>query len=303
MLTIPPPAPQGLPRSYAFSGQSGGAGKTQGVVNLGVELANRGHRTLIWDIDPQRSASHLLGYQDPPPGHATVFSVLTGDNKLLEAIAPARYRITDGQTDDAFRTIPNLDLVIGTPEMADAEVTLGNDPAGILWLQNIIDEQLPTGRWDAMLFDCGPTLGILLLSVVLVAPHVIGCVNDEYKYVIGLTDLETTLDRGRTKLRRLGFHAHIAHILATNIPLDSHGNVDRKAGAITDDVIRTIRTNDQWGPHLLPLVRRSIRFKETIVKQRPLRFHAPTSPSLQDVAAVADALGFPRRNSTQRNRR
>ncbi|MGW4897382.1 ParA family protein [Kitasatospora sp. NPDC004240] len=288
------------PRAYAFSGQSGGAGKTQGVVNLGVELANRGYRVLIWDIDPQRSASHLLGYQDPPPGHATLFHVLTGDTKLLEAIVPARYRSAAGHTDDAFTVIPNLDLVLGTPEMADAEVTLGNDPAGILWLQNILDEQLPAHRWDVMLFDCGPTLGILLLSVVLVAPDVIGCVNDEYKYVIGLTDLETTLARGRTKLRRLGFQADITRILATNIPLDSHGNVDRKAGAITDDVIKTLRSHPDWAPRLLPLVRRSIRFKETIVKQRPLRFHAPTSPALEDLAAVAEALGYPRRNSTRR---
>lgn len=154
-----------------------------------------------------------------------------------------------------------------------------------------------------MLFDCGPTLGILLLSVVLAAPHVIGCINDEYKYVIGLTDLETTLDRGRSKLRRLGFHAHIAHILATNIPLDTHGNVDRKAGAVTDDVIKAVRNHADWAPRLLPLIRRSIRFKETTVKQRPLRFHAPNCPSLDDLSAVADALGFPRRNSTRRDHR
>ncbi|GJF33042.1 chromosome partitioning protein ParA [Kitasatospora sp. NE20-6] len=302
MLPTQPPSTDDTPRAYAFSGQSGGAGKTQGVVNLGVELANRGHRVLIWDIDPQRSASHLLGYQDPPGGHATLFSVLTGDNKLDEAIVPARYRIAAGFSDAAFRNIANLDLVLGTPDMADAEVTLGHDPAGILWLHNVLDEQLPAGRWDAMLFDCGPTLGILLLSVVLVAPQVIGCVNDEYKYVIGLTDLESTLDRGRSKLRRLGFQAHLAHILATNIPLDQRGNVDRKAGAITDDVIRTIRNHPDWAPRLLPLIRRSIRFKETIVKQRPLRFHAPSCTALEDVAAMADTLGFERRNSTRRGR-
>jgi cellulose biosynthesis protein BcsQ len=296
------PADDSQPAAYAVSGQSGGAGKTQGVVNLSVELSNRGYRVLVWDVDPQRSTTHLLGYQDPPPGSATLFDVLTGDRKLEEAIVPARYRIAPGPNNDAFRPIPNLDLVLGTPEMADAEVTLGNDPAGILWLQNLIDDDLPRSQWDAMLFDCGPTLGILLLSVVLVAPDVIGCVNDEYKYVIGLTDLENTLDKGRTKLRRLGFTARIRHILATNIPLDSKGNVDRTAGAITDDVIRTLRQHEEWGPRLLPLIRRSIRFKETIVRQRPLRFHAPTSPALLDLAAVADALGYPRRNSTRRQR-
>lgn len=287
------------PIVYAFSGQSGGAGKTQGVVNLSVELAGRGYRVLAWDVDPQRSTTHLLGYQEPPPGHATLFDVLTGDRKLHEAIAPGRYRTGPGTNDHAFRIIPNLDLVLGTPAMADAEVTLGNDPAGILWLQNLIDEQLAPGRWDIMLFDCGPTLGILLLSVVLVAPHVIGCMSDEYKYVIGLSDLETTLRKGRAKLRRLGFTAEIRHILATNIPLDAAGNVDRTAGAVTDDVIRTVREHEDWGPRLLPLIRRSIRFKETIVRQRPLRYHAPTSRALEDLAAVADTLGHPRRNSTR----
>ncbi|WP_394426940.1 ParA family protein [Streptomyces sp. SGAir0957] len=287
-------------RMLAFSVIAGGAGKTQDVINLGVELANRGWKVGVADMDPQRTASHILGYQDPPEGQATIFDVLTGDAVLTEAIVPARYRIQAGEDDECFKTIPNLELVLGTPEMSNAEVTLGLDAGGVLWLQNVLDEQLPEGRLDVLLFDCGPTLGILLLSIAMVGPEIVGCVSDEFKYVIGLQDLEETLERGNRKFRRFGFKAEVDHILATNIPLKDDGSVDRGKGAVTDDVIRTIRGHEEWGPKLLPIIRRSIRFKDVIVRQRPLRFLAPANKSLPDIAAVADALGFPRLNSTRR---
>ncbi|MFB7674119.1 ParA family protein [Kitasatospora purpeofusca] len=290
------------PRLIAFSGMAGGAGKTQGVLNLGMELAQRGYRVLIFDLDPQRNASHVLGYQDPRPGQATIFSVLTGDNKLVQAIVPARYRIGKGDDDKAFRLIDNLSLVLGTPEMSEAEVHLGNNAHGVLWLSGVMD-QLPPGQFDVVLFDCGPTLGILLLSVAIVVPEIVGCVNDEFKYIIGLQDLENSLAKGRTSpLSKFGFRAHMEHILATNIPLDVDGKVDRNQGAVTHDVIRTIEGREDWAPKLLPIVRRSIRFKETMVRQRVLRKHDPNNPALQDIAAVADALGFPRLNSTRRKR-
>lgn len=170
----------------------------------------------------------------------------------------------------------------------------------MLWLQNVIDEQLPPGRWKVMLFDCGPTLGVLLLSIALAVPRFIGCVSDEYKYILGLQDLEETLDKGRRKFRRFGFRAQVEHILATNIPLDKDGNVDRKRGAVTDDAIRTIRENEDWSSLLLPIIGRHIRFKDSIVRQQPVRFLAPNCPSLPHIGKVVDALGYPRLNSTRK---
>jgi cellulose biosynthesis protein BcsQ len=288
------------PRIFACSVIAGGAGKTQDVINLAVEAAGRGHSVAVADFDPQRTASHILGYQDPPEGQPTIFDVLQGKHSLEEAVVPARYRIGEGEDDSAFRRIPNLDLILGTPEMADAEVNLGLDPAGVLWLQNVLDEQLPEGRWSIMFFDCGPTLGILLLSIAMVGPEVIGCVADEFKYIIGLQDLEDTLDKGARKFRRFGFKTEVKHILATNIPMDAQGKIRRSGGAVADDAIKAIRGNPDWHPKLLPIIRRKQRFKDTIVTQRPLRFLDPRNEALQDIAAVADALGIQRLNSTRK---
>jgi cellulose biosynthesis protein BcsQ len=294
------------PRVFAFSVVAGGAGKTQGVVNTAVELANRGYRVLVWDMDPQRTASHILGYQDPPEpgekGPKTIFDVLKGTAKLLEAVVPARYRIGDGEDDSAFRVIDNIELVHGTLEMADAEVTLGQDPAGVLWLQNVIDEQVPDGRWDAFVIDCGPTLGILLLSIAMINPEIVGCVADEFKYIIGLQDLETALEKGRRKFRRFGFRARVHHVLATNIPIKKDGSINRSGGAVTDDAMTAIRNHEEWSEMLLPIIRRNIRFKDTIVRQRPLRFLHPTNEALGDIASAVDALNMPRLNSTRRRK-
>ncbi|MEV0604579.1 ParA family protein [Streptomyces sp. NPDC050315] len=290
------------PRMFAFSVIAGGAGKTQGVVNLAVEMAGRGHRVAVWDMDPQRTASHILGYQDPPKGQPTIYDVLLGNNQLTEAVVPARHRVGEGDDEAAFREIPNLELILGTPDMANAEVTLGQDAGGVLWLQNVLDEQLPPGRWDVMLFDCGPTLGILLLSIAMVGPEIVGCIADEFKYIIGLQDLEETLDKGARKFRRFRFKTQVKHILATNIPLKADGSVNRGAGAVTDDAIKAVHGNEDWSPMLLPIVRRNIRFKDTIVKQKALRYLAPSCPALEDIAAVADALGVKRLNSTRKKR-
>ncbi|MFF0386842.1 ParA family protein [Streptomyces sp. NPDC004286] len=294
------PTPEDGPRIFACSVIAGGAGKTQDVINLAVEAALRGHSVAVGDFDPQRTASHILGYQDPPPSQPTIFDVLQGNCQLEEAVVPARYRIGEGEEDSAFRPIPNLDLILGTPQMADAEVNLGLDPGGVLWLQNVLDTQVPEGRWDIMLFDCGPTLGILLLSIAMTGPEVIGCVADEFKYIIGLQDLEDTLEKGARKFRRFGFKTEVQHILATNIPLDAKGNVRRSGGAVADDAIKAIRGNPDWEGKLLPIIRRKQRFKDTIVTQRPLRYLDPRNEALEDIAAVADALGIQRLNSTRR---
>lgn len=290
----------GETRIFACSVIAGGAGKTQDVINLAVETAGRGWKVGVADFDPQRTASHILGYQDPPDGQPTIFHVLQEKNRLREAVVPARYRIGEGEDASAFRTIPNLSLILGTPEMADAEVTLGTDPAGVLWLQNVLDEQLSELNIDVLFCDCGPTLGILLLSIAMVGPEVIGCVADEFKYVIGLQDLEDTLDKGARKFRRFGFKTEVQHILATNIPLDAKGQVRRSGGAVADDAIKAIRGNPDWEHKLLPIIRRKQRFKDTIVTQRPLRFLDPRNEALEDIAAVADALGLSRLNSTRK---
>lgn len=250
-----------------------------------------------------RPAAHRIPHPRlprPPEGQPTIFDVLQGNHRLEEAVVPARYRIGEGEEDSAFRRIPNLDLILGTPEMADAEVNLGLDPAGVLWLQNVLDEQMPKGRWNIMFFDCGPTLGILLLSIAMVGPEVIGCVADEFKYIIGLQDLEETLAKGARKFRRFGFKTEVQHILATNIPMDAEGKIRRSGGAVADDAIKAIRGNPDWDGKLLPIIRRKQRFKDTIVTQRPLRFLDPRNEALQDIAAVADNLGIQRLNSTRK---
>ncbi|MFE9024337.1 hypothetical protein ACFYNL_38110 [Streptomyces sp. NPDC007808] len=123
--------------------------------------------------------------------------------------------------------------------------------------------------------------------------------SPKFKYIIGLQDLEDTLDKGARKFRRFGFKIEVQHILATNIPLDAQGNIRCSGGVVADDAIKAIRGNPDWNTKLLPIIRRKQRFKDTIVTQRPLRFLDPRNEALQDIAAVADALGITRLNSTR----
>ncbi|MFJ2780225.1 ParA family protein [Kitasatospora sp. NPDC087315] len=285
---------KGHPDALAFCVRSGGAGKTHAVLNLGIVLARRGFKVRMWDLDPQRGLSYILGYGEPARGQKTIFHVLLGKASLAEATVPARYRIAAGDTDKAFREIPNLYLVHGTKELSDAEVTLGAAPAGNLWLANLRDE-LPEDEGFIDLVDCGPTAGVLQASIMLAFEHWVGCLNDEYKYIVGLMDVEKDIETARRKFRRFGCVTEVKHILVTSVYVSDDDIVNRQKSAIADDAVRHVRDDPDWASKLLPIVRYEQKAKEVFFKQKPLRFHAPMSPALDDFERVADVLGYPRR--------
>lgn len=156
----------------ALANQKGGVGKTTTAVNLGAYLARMGHKILLVDIDPQGNASSGLGV-DIHSLEKTIYEVLIGEISASEALIPSDY--------DGLTILPaNVQLSgveVDMLQAADKEYILKNALTQI------------TGKFDIVLIDCPPNLGILTLNALCAANRVMVTLQTEYYALEGLTQL------------------------------------------------------------------------------------------------------------------
>lgn len=171
------------PRIIALANQKGGVGKTTSAVNIAVELARRGARVLLVDVDPQGNASSSLGL-DKRELDATVYDLLIAqaalDNVIVSEIRPS------------------LDLIPANSALAGAEVELVDFPDRAVRLR---DALAATGaRYDVVVIDSPPSLGFLTVNALCAAQHVIVPIQCEYLALEGLGQLIGTIDLVKKQL-------------------------------------------------------------------------------------------------------
>ena len=167
---------------YCFANQKGGVGKTTTTVNMAAYLAAGGKRVLLVDADSQANATSSLGI-DKNREEPSLYEVLMGGASAEEAITPIDRPI--------FGT--RLDLLPSSVELAGAEVELAGEIQGEREFRLRAILQPLKARYDYILIDCPPSLGLLTLNALAAADAVIIPLQCEYLALEGLLQLTNTI--------------------------------------------------------------------------------------------------------------
>jgi chromosome partitioning protein len=187
--------PERLTVVIAVINNKGGVGKTTTAVNLAAALAAPEYRVLLVDLDSQASASLWCG---------------VGRRKLLPSSAsclleqyPIRKAIRPTST-------PHLDLLTGSLELANADVTLCNIRGREIALRRILDKVRT--EYGLVVLDCPPSLSLLGINALVASDFLLVPVVPEPLCVDGLPELLSTVDRVRS---RMASRARVVGILIT----------------------------------------------------------------------------------------
>ena len=178
----PEPEPEPAPQAYviAFANQKGGVAKTTSTLNLAVALSEVGHRVLIVDMDPQGNLTMSQGL-NPDQITRSMFDVLVHRLPIDQVIQEAE-----------------VDLAVSSIDLAGAELALSS----MIGRERALEKALAPirQRYDFILIDTPPSLGLLTINALVAADEVIVPVQCEYLSLRGLVQLENTLSMIRENL-------------------------------------------------------------------------------------------------------
>lgn len=248
-------------RIYAFANQKGGVGKTTTVINLGAYLAYYGQRVLLVDLDPQANATSCLKI-DKQNIRGGTYEALIGSN-LTTSYVLHNPRL-------------KLSLLPASPALAGGEVELVNELARESRLRKAL---VPIQeRYDYILVDCPPSLGLLTLNGLVAARDgVIIPVQCEYLPLEGLGQLTYTLDRVRQAL--------FPGLVVRGVVLTMY---DGRTN-LSNDVVSEVK---RFFPDLVfdTLIPRSIRLAEAPSFGQPISVFSPHSTGALAYAGLAREL-------------
>ncbi|GAP22545.1 ParA family protein [Leptolinea tardivitalis] len=166
----------------AISNQKGGVAKTTTCISLGACLTERGHKTLLIDLDPQANLSLSLGHFDDAPGETITDALETTLNP----------RKVDWDNLVRPTSMPHLDVIPSDARLWSVERLISEKTGYEFGLSQLI------GRWmdnyDYILFDCSPSLGPLIVMALTASNRVIIPIQTEFLAAVGLVRLIETVD-------------------------------------------------------------------------------------------------------------
>ena len=260
---FPEPKPlksHGPARIIALCNQKGGVGKTTTAINLGASLAAYGRRVLAIDFDPQGALTAGLGVQSHDV--TTIYDLLLGTVKDVSSA------IVETAT-------PGLHIIPANIDLSAAEVHLVNEVAREQILARVIRQV--SDRYDVILIDCQPSLGLLTVNALTAAHGVLIPLECEYFALRGVALLVETVEKVRDRLNPV---IQLDGILATMFDprtLHSREVIERVVEAFGDSVLETV-------------IGRTVKFPDASVAGAPLNTFAPDHAAAEAYRSVAREL-------------
>lgn len=165
----------------AVANQKGGVGKTTTAVNLSACLAALGQRVLLFDLDPQANATSGVGLEKIEG--ASAYRVLLGEGGLLEKIKSTTYE--------------RLEILPGEVDLCAADIEIARMENHLQRLTLALKPVLDSGRFDVVLIDCPPSLGILTLNAFTASDGLLVPLQCEYYALEGISMMNRVLGQLR----------------------------------------------------------------------------------------------------------
>ena len=238
-----------MTRVLSLANQKGGVAKTTTTLNLGVAFKERGHRVLLIDLDPQGNLTMSQGL-NPDTIEKSMFDVLVNRMPIDQVIEQRE-----------------VDIAVSSIDLAGAELALSAQ----IGRERALDKALAAvrDRYDYILIDTPPSLGLLTINAFVASTGVIVPVQTEYLSLRGLVQLENTLTMVRENLNP---KVEIIGIVPTMF--DKRLTHSREADEILRENFGDLVYNTR--------IRKTVRFAEAPVKGMSVLAYEPSG----DAAAL-----------------
>ena len=252
-----------MTRIMAFANQKGGVGKTTTTLNLGAALAQRGHRVLLVDLDPQSNLTTALGV-NPNDLTATTYEVL---HNAKQGAALALHPVRD-----------QLDLLPAHLNMAAAEMELSSTPGRELLLRKALAPVRST--YTYILIDPPPSLGFFTLNALVAATEVLIPLQAQIFPLQAMAQLQKTIELVRE--HELNSTLHISGILCTM--------VDQRT-SLSNDIIE--QTRRLFGDLVYrTVIPQNVRLAESPGLGQTIFEYDPASSGAQAYTALAAEVDY-----------
>lgn len=245
---------------FTIANQKGGVGKTTTAINLGAALANKFVDTLIIDMDPQANSTSGLGFEKREGG--SIYGPLMGEGTAQEKILPTNNE--------------HLFIIPSEVDLAAIETELANTPNYLIQLKMALDGLMRSFRFDAIILDCPPSLGMISMNALAAADYLLIALQCEYLALEGLGQILSVKDQ----IRDAGINSklELGGIIMTMFDLRtrlSQQVVDEVKEHFPNDVFQSI-------------IPRSIRLAEAPSFGKSIFEYEPHSPGAHAYHQLAD---------------
>ena len=172
----------------AIANQKGGVGKTTTTFNLGVALAHAGKRVLLVDSDPQGDLTTYMGIHDPDNIPVTLSTLM--ERSIKDEDINSKEAI--------LKHDEGIDLIPSNLELSSMEVSLVNAMSREFTLRNCLSDI--KDKYDYVLIDCMPSLGMITINALACADKVIIPVQSEFLAAKGMSHLLNTVLKVRKQI-------------------------------------------------------------------------------------------------------
>ena len=212
-------------RVIAVANQKGGVGKTTTTVNLAACLAADEFRVLLIDVDSQANATSGLGLEKEEG--ASAYRPLLGEGALADKIKSTAY--------------PGLDIIPSEVDLCGAEIELAQSERHLHRFREALQPIVDTGKYDAILIDCPPSLAVITLNAFCAADHLLVPLQCEYYALEGIA----MLTRVMNQLKENGANAGLELLGVVMTMFDartrlSHQVVEEVRGYFGENVFDTV---------------------------------------------------------------